>query len=43
MIRRPSGTEADSGFEVVFETDSQRVTRYRAGRLPEVEYVEGCS
>jgi hypothetical protein len=36
-------TEADSGFEVVFETDSQRVTRYRAGRLPEVEYVEGCS
>jgi hypothetical protein len=36
-------TEADSGFELVFETDSQRVTRYRAGRLPEVEWVEGCS
>ena len=36
-------TDADSGFELVFETDSQRVTRYRAGRLPEVEYVEGCS
>jgi hypothetical protein len=36
-------TQADSGFELVFETDSQRVTRYRAGRLPEVEYVEGCS
>jgi hypothetical protein len=36
-------TAADSGYELVFETDSQRVTRYRAGRLPEVEYVEGCS
>jgi len=36
-------TKADSGFEVVFESDGQRVTRYRAGRLPEVEYVEGCS
>jgi hypothetical protein len=36
-------TKADSGFELVFETDSLRVTRYRAGRLPEVEYVEGCS
>jgi len=35
-------TEADSGFELVFETESLRVTRYRAGRLPEVEYVEGC-
>ena len=36
-------TPADSGFELVFETESLRVTRYRAGRLPEVEYVEGCS
>lgn len=31
------------GFELVFETDSGRVTRYRAGRMPEVEWVEGCS
>ena len=36
-------TPADSGFELVFETESLRVTRYRAGRLPEVEWVEGCS
>lgn len=35
--------QADSGFELVFETDGQRVTRYRAGQVPEVELVEGCS
>jgi hypothetical protein len=34
---------ADSAFRIVFETDSTgRVTRYRAGRRPQVEYVEGC-
>jgi hypothetical protein len=33
----------DSGLELVFETEGGRVTQYRAGRLPEVEYVEGCS
>jgi len=33
----------DSGYELVFETDSGRVTKYRAGRMPEVEWVEGCS
>src|SRR5215207_10108978 len=34
---------ADSAFRIVFETDSTgRVTRYRAGRRPYVEYVEGC-
>lgn len=27
----------------VFETDGNSVTRYRSGRLPEVEFVEGCS
>lgn len=42
LIVAPS-TPADSGFELVFETDSRRVTRYRAGKLPAVEYVEGCS
>jgi hypothetical protein len=26
----------------VFETDGQVVTAYRAGRYPEVEYIEGC-
>ena len=34
---------ADSAFRIVFETDGAKVTRYRAGRLPEVEWVEGCS
>lgn len=33
----------DSTRAVVFETDGERVTRYRAGRRPEVEWVEGCS
>jgi hypothetical protein len=27
---------------LIFETDGSVVTRYRAGRLPEVEWVEGC-
>jgi len=34
---------ADSLFRVVFETDGQRVLRFRAGLRPAVEYVEGCS
>src|SRR6185437_11281583 len=33
---------ADSSFRLVFDTDGRRVTRYRAGRTPEIEYVEGC-
>jgi len=33
----------DSGVAIVFETSKGRVTRYRAGRRPAVEYVEGCS
>lgn len=33
----------DVGHRIVFETDRERVTRYRVGRLPEVEWVEGCS
>jgi hypothetical protein len=41
VVRR--GTGADSTYRLVFETDGQRVTRYRGGRLPEVEWVEGCS
>lgn len=35
--------DADTTRRIVFETDGQRVTRYRAGRTPEVEWVEGCS
>jgi hypothetical protein len=34
---------ADSAFRLIFETEAGRVTRYRSGRLPQVEYVEGCS
>jgi hypothetical protein len=32
----------DSTSRIVFETDGQRVVRYRAGRTPQVEYVERC-
>ena len=34
---------ADTMFAIVFETDGRRVTRYRAGRQPEVMFVEGCA
>jgi hypothetical protein len=36
------GAGADSVYRLVFETDGRRVTRYRGGRFPEVEWVEGC-
>ena len=36
-------TPADTTRRLVFETDGARVLRYRAGRRPEVEWVEGCS
>jgi hypothetical protein len=36
-------TPADPRFRIVFETARGRVTRYRAGMMPSVEYVEGCS
>ena len=35
---------ADTTFQVVFETDGAGVvTGLRGGRLPEVQYVEGCA
>ena len=34
---------ADSAYRIVFETDGSRVLSYRAGILPHVGYVEGCS
>jgi hypothetical protein len=40
LIFTPAGP--DSGFRIVFETDGRRVTSYRAGSEPAVEYVEGC-
>ncbi len=39
----PRGTGADSVLRLVFETENGRVTRFRAGRYPEVQWVEGCS
>ncbi|HEX6575437.1 MAG TPA: hypothetical protein VF042_10755 [Gemmatimonadaceae bacterium] len=39
VVTPPSGGEN----RIVFETDGSKVTRYRAGREPEVEFVEGCS
>jgi hypothetical protein len=42
LVVTPAGA-ADSAFRLVFETHDGRVTRFRAGRLPEVEWIEGCS
>jgi hypothetical protein len=39
-VKRPAA--ADSANRFIFETDGRKVTRYRAGRMPEVGYVEGC-
>ncbi len=36
-------SKAEQNYRVVFETDGQRVITYRSGKIPEVEYVEGCS
>jgi hypothetical protein len=33
----------DSNYRIIFETDGQRVSRYRAGKLPEVNFIEDCS
>jgi len=33
----------DGKAQIVFETDAGKVVSYRAGRQPEVEWVEGCS
>ncbi|MBE9095839.1 hypothetical protein [Tychonema sp. LEGE 07203] len=34
---------ADKNYRIIFETSKNRVTRFRSGKLPEVEYIEGCS
>lgn len=35
--------KADKNYRVIFETDAQgKVTSFRAGKLPEVQYIEGC-
>ncbi len=34
---------ADSDLRLVFETDGRKVEAFRGGRMPQVQYVEGCS
>ncbi|MEG4090721.1 hypothetical protein [Microcoleus sp. Pol12B4] len=34
---------ADKNYRIIFETSKNRVERFRSGKLPEVEYIEGCS
>ena len=36
------GDSASAGKAIVFETDGKKVNMFRAGRLPEVKWVEGC-
>ena len=42
LIYKPSDSAA-ARFGMVFETDGSVVTTYRAGLLPQVEWVEGCA
>ena len=42
LVVTPSAT-ADQAFRIVFETDGEKVLRYRSGRMPAVQYVEGCA
>ena len=42
LVVRP-GAPADTLSRLVFETDGTRVTRFRAGIYPQVEWVEGCA
>jgi hypothetical protein len=37
-----TGDSASAGKAMVFETDGKQVTMFRAGRIPEVQWVEGC-
>jgi hypothetical protein len=41
LTARPS-SPADSALRIVFEVEKGRVTRFRSGRRPEVEWVERC-
>jgi hypothetical protein len=38
---QPSSPQ-DSAFRIVFDGEGGRVTRFRSGRVPEVEWVERC-
>ena len=41
IVRPPPGS--DDTRRLIFETDGKVVTIFRAGRMPEVEWIEGCS
>ena len=41
LIVRPS-SPSDSTLRIVFESEAGRITRYRSGRVPQVEWVERC-
>lgn len=35
-------SKSDSTYKIVFETDGYKVLRFRSGKTPAVDYVEGC-
>ena len=35
--------KGDSQYRLIFETKNNRVTSFRSGQLPQIEYIEGCS
>jgi len=42
-VTPPPGSGEDRNYRLVFETDGNRVLRYRGGKLPQVGWVESCS
>lgn len=42
LIVRPEAP-SDSTYRIIFDTDGKKVTGFKAGRMPEVRWVEGCS
>jgi hypothetical protein len=34
---------SNAGYRIIFETNGRAVIRFRAGRRPAVDYIEGCS
>ncbi len=34
--------QSDKNYRLIFETDGKVVTSFRVGRVPEIEWVEGC-
>lgn len=38
-----SASPGDTIHRIIFETDTSKIPSYRAGQMPQVGYVEGCS